>query len=92
MDPAGVEPASPARQASVFPLDHRPLNGDEGNRTHRSLLARQSRPLGTCVPICSRGQAGSRTQTATLPEWCAAVTPQDQQVAEAGIEPASDGL
>src|SRR3954467_9699432 len=44
VDPAGVEPALPARHADVFPLDHGPfISGDDGSRTHpgcvRSVLA-----------------------------------------------------
>ena len=37
VDPAGVEPASPARQASVFPLDHGPVQWRRwGSNPHSS--------------------------------------------------------
>jgi hypothetical protein len=52
VDPSGIEPEFPVCRAGVLPLDDRPAlsSGDDGNRTHRKLVASQPRPLGTCVP------------------------------------------
>jgi hypothetical protein len=53
VDPAGLEPALPARQAGVFPLDHRPIfvNQGSGDRTH---LLRLPRPADYRFPTpCS---------------------------------------
>jgi hypothetical protein len=42
--------------------------------------------LDHASPIC-RGPAGSRTQTTTLPRWCAAVTPQDPKLRRRDLNP-----
>ena len=60
MDPPGIEPGSPACRAGVVPLDHEPvrLSGPDGNRTQRTDLAKVSRLLGTCQPICREVRPG----------------------------------
>ena len=43
-------------------LDPNNFGGEDGNRTHRTVLAKHSRPLGTCLPKIGKG-ARIRTQT-----------------------------
>ena len=50
----GIEPRREDRQSSSLPLTYgaiKKFGGTGENRTHRSLLAKQSRPLGTFGPI-----------------------------------------
>jgi hypothetical protein len=66
VDPAGVEPALPARQAGVVPLDHRPACRSieaNGSRTQRRVWARHpdDAPSFSC-----RGPAGDRTRSSAL--------------------------
>ena len=76
VDPPGIEPGSPACEAGIVPLDHRPSVAEVGVEptiVHQALdLAAlpdlRTRPLGPPIAV-----GGPR-------------------VAEAGIEPASDGL
>lgn len=53
--------------------------GPDGSRTHRTDLARISRPQGTCQPVSNtvRGPPGNRTRSPALPKRCAAGTPED---------------
>ncbi len=53
-----IELMSQVLETRMLPLHHSDVvsapklsGGDSENRTHRSLLAKQSRHLGTCVPF-----------------------------------------
>ena len=65
VDPAGVEPALPARQAGVAPLDHRPRQPvRSGGRIHALRLPR---PADYRFPTpCTSGPPGNRTPISAL--------------------------
>ena len=69
VDPAGVEPAWPSRQAGVVPLDHRPLFGQwrrwESNPTQGACEA-PSPPRHMRPQFARRGPAGDRTRSSAL--------------------------
>src|SRR5207253_9178350 len=50
VDPAGVEPASPARQAGVFPLDHGPVSV-RGVGVEPTLSGFQGRRITAFLPL-----------------------------------------
>lgn len=62
MDPAGIEPASPARQAGIFPLDHEPSDqrqsGEWGSNPRSPASMAGGFPLS--YP-CDSGPPGNRT-------------------------------
>src|SRR5262245_45751094 len=50
VDPAGVEPALPARQAGVVPLDHRPMQSVRGVGGEPTLSDSQGRRITAFLP------------------------------------------
>ena len=50
VDPAGVEPAFPARQAGVVPLDHRPMQPVRGVGVEPTLSGSQGRRITAFLP------------------------------------------
>ena len=50
VDPAGVEPALPARQAGVVPLDHRPMQPVRGVGVEPTLSGSQGRLITAFLP------------------------------------------
>lgn len=68
VDPAGVEPALPARQADVFPLDHRPDQSGDRRANPRSP-APKAGGLPLSYPLC---------------EWTAGESHPDLRLATAG--------
>ena len=95
VDPAGVEPALPARQAGVVPLDHRPVRravetmGVEPNAGG----ARGTRaPSVHASPALAGVRPGIEPGLPRLPGRRAAATLPDRRVAEAGLEPAWERL
>ena len=50
VDPAGVEPAWPARQAGVVPLDHRPMQPVRGVGVEPTLSGSQGRRITAFLP------------------------------------------
>jgi hypothetical protein len=50
VDPAGVEPALPARQAGVVPLDHRPMQPVRGVGVEPTLSGSQGRRITAFLP------------------------------------------
>ena len=59
------------------------FSGPHGSRTHRTDLARVSRPQRHAGPS-SRGPSGNRTRSPSLPRTCAAGTPTDQCASDPG--------
>lgn len=67
-------------------------SGDDGSRTHRSLLARQTRPRGTCVPVFS---TPGRTRTCArllVRELPLPLGHGSKSVVPAGFEPATSTM
>ena len=62
MDPPGIEPGLPARQAGVIPLDHEPMPSVESRGFEPRSPAREAGvfPLDD-NPMLSSDQGGSRT-------------------------------
>ena len=65
VDPAGVEPALPARQAGVVPLDHRPI-AVRGVGIEPTLSGSQGRRITAFLPPVSSGPPGNRTPISAL--------------------------
>ena len=87
----GSNPRCPASKAGGLPLSY-PLNQWTAGESHPDFrLATAASSSSTSSPGSSR-PAGSRTRTTAIPERCAAVTPQDHEVAEVGVEPTDTRL
>jgi hypothetical protein len=65
VDPAGVEPALPARQAGVVPLDHRPVSV-RGVGVEPTLSRSQGGRITAFLPPESNGPPGNRTPISAL--------------------------
>ena len=66
VDPAGVEPALPARQAGVVPLDHRPMQPVRGVGVEPTLSGSQGRRITAFLPPVSCGPPENRTPISAL--------------------------
>jgi hypothetical protein len=90
VDRRGFAPRFPTCEAGVLLLDEQPnsSSGDDGNRTHPSLFARQTRrPLVHAPPQANsdKGPPGDRTRSSSLPKRRAAATPADQPRGTFGV-------
>jgi hypothetical protein len=82
VDPAGVEPALPARQAGVVPLDHRPMQSREWGSNPRSP-APKAGGLPLSYPL-HEGTAGESHRLATAASSCWTSSPKQVRP---GVEP-----
>src|SRR5262249_53078386 len=76
METMGIEPIQTACKAASPPWHMRPRE-NKGPADKTSEVSEDFGSLGS-LGRQLKGPAGSRTRTATVPRWCAAVTPQDR--------------
>jgi hypothetical protein len=86
VDPAGVEPALPARQAGVVPLDHRPMQPVRGVGVEPTLSGSQGRRITAFLPPArvDRRESHPDFRLATAASSCWTSSPTEVRP---GVEP-----
>jgi hypothetical protein len=86
VDPAGVEPALPARQAGVVPLDHRPMQPVRGGGSNPRSPAPRAGGLPLSYPLheWTAGESHPDFRLATTASSCWTSSPKEVRP---GVEP-----